>query len=216
MMVGASAKENRRRCGAGIFCRQTFDGRFHFHLARVGWQIDQIIQQRRCRYILEKRIHACRPYSRQHTLAVDIARRQISHASSLSQTVREFLIGFGVQQPVKLGGVGNFNFEKPAAALRLGIDQSRGIFEGFVDRRNLAVDGGIYLGRRFHRFDHRCLVALAERRAYLGQLDKHHVAQLFLGIAGDADPGDVALDDNPSMFFGIFDFSHGTFQTFNS
>ena len=37
-----------------------------------------------------------------------------------------------------------------------------------------------------------------EAAADLGQLDEHHVAELLLGVVGDADGRGVALDSNHS------------------
>jgi hypothetical protein len=114
MMVGAGAEEKRNRGAAGIFGRQILDGGFHFDLAGVQRQIDQIVQQRRRRHVLEKPVDADFADGRQHGLAVVVAKRQITHF--LPQTFHELFIGRGVQQNVKLGGVRIGDFEEPAAA----------------------------------------------------------------------------------------------------
>jgi hypothetical protein len=43
---------------------------------------------------------------------------------------------------------------------------------------------------------------------HFGQVHKHHVAQRVLRVHGDADGGDVAVDVDPFVVFGVLD-AHG-------
>jgi hypothetical protein len=59
------------------------------------------------------------------------------------------------------------------------------------------------------RFNGRGFAALLEAAAGVRQFDKHQVAELFGGMGGDADSGDIAIFDlEPFVVFG--EFEHGT------
>ena len=71
-----------------------------------------------------------------------------------------------------------------------------------VDLDDLAIDRCQNVGRGLDGFDHDDLVVLADGRAFVGQFDKHHVAQLFSGVNGDANDDLVAFNPQPFVLFG--------------
>ena len=85
---------------------------------------------------------------------------------------------------------------------RVGVDLGRVGGERLVDLGDLARDRRINLACRLDRFDDRRLLALLDPVADLGQLDIDDVAHLRLGIVGDADHGEIAVEPDPFMVFG--------------
>ncbi len=87
------------------------------------------------------------------------------------------------------------------------VDLGRFIHDGLVDLDHLTVDGGGDVGGGLDRFDHHHLVALGDLSADLGQFDEDDIAELFLGMVGDADGDGVAIEAQPFMVFGKLDHS---------
>ena len=111
------------------------------------------------------------------------------------------VVGSLIHQPLGIGRR-SLELEEPALAFGAAIDQRRIVDQGLVDLDHLACERGVDLARGLHALDHARLVALAEGGADLGQLDEHHVAQLLLGMVGDADRDDVAIDPHPLVLLG--------------
>src|SRR5581483_3629688 len=106
------------------------------------------------------------------------------------------LVGGFIHQPAELASVGDLHLEEPGLAGSVGIDK-RGLgLEHLVRDRRIDVGGGL------DRFDHRCGFGLLQVAADLGQLDKHDITELRLGIIGDPDGCDIALDAEPFVIGG--------------
>ena len=72
-----------------------------------------------------------------------------------------------------------------------------------VDLDDLAGHRRIDFARRLDALDHRRLAALGHCLADRRQFDEDDIAQLLLGVVGDADGGDVAIDSDPFMVLGV-------------
>ena len=64
------------------------------------------------------------------------------------------------------------------------------------------------IGSRFDRLDHTQDRALRKAGANSGKFDKHNVTQGFLGVNGDAHPGEIAFGSHPCMFCVVFGHGH--------
>src|SRR5450759_4348305 len=58
------------------------------------------------------------------------------------------------EQRIQFSGIAQFDFEKPAARVWLGVQQSEIVGEGFVQLHNFAADGRINVARGLHGFHH--------------------------------------------------------------
>ena len=70
------------------------------------------------------------------------------------------------------------------------------------DLDHLAADRRVDLARGLHALDHAGLGALGDGGADLRQLDEDDVAELRLGVVGDADRGGIAVDPHPLVVLG--------------
>src|SRR2546430_596893 len=75
----------------------------------------------------------------------------------------------------------------PALAVGVAVHEGRVTFQRRVDLGDRAGEGGKELRDGLHRFDRPEHVHARQRRPDLGEVDVHDVAQLALGIIGDAD-----------------------------
>jgi hypothetical protein len=83
------------------------------------------------------------------------------------------------------------------------VDILRLVHQGAVDLHHFARDGGVQIGRGFHRFDDAELCAGLDVIPHFGQLDIHDVAQLILGKRGDAHDVEFAVGFDPLVFGGV-------------
>src|SRR5579864_3391339 len=110
----------------------------------------------------------------------------------------------------KVGGeiTRHLELEDPAFAERVGVDQLWLGRQLLVDLADPPSDRRVKVARRFDRFDHAERLARVELAARLGELEKHHVAELRLGEVGDADGRVLAVDRDPLMRLGVATVSH--------
>jgi hypothetical protein len=108
------------------------------------------------------------------------------------------------EQRVQFSGIAQFDFEKPAARVWLGVHQGGIVGDGFVQRHNFAADGRINVARGLHGFHHGAGFAGFHLAPNFGQLDKNDIGQFMLRMIGDADRRRVAADAHPFVRLGVF------------
>src|SRR5262245_34346906 len=116
------------------------------------------------------------------------------------------LVRRGVQQAVDRGRVGGHDLVEPAPAVRVAVDQFGGRVQGLVDRGHLAVDGRVEVADRLGRLQLTAGGTGGDRLADRRQGDVDDVAELVLGVVGDADPnGSVGLAGraDPLVLLGV-------------
>src|SRR5207249_3867688 len=86
---------------------------------------------------------------------------------------------------------------EPAVAVRVLVDLLRRVGERLVDLDDLARERRDDIGDRLHRLDLGVRLILADRLADLRRVEEHDLAELVLGVPGDAEGGRVALDARP-------------------
>src|SRR5450759_5215357 len=96
-------------------------------------------------------------------------------------------VGVGLHQGIDLRRVARLDLDHPARAVGIGVHQRGLLVEPLVDRDDLARDWREQLGHRLHRFDRPEHIVLAEFRPDFRQLDVDNIAELALGVVGDAD-----------------------------
>jgi hypothetical protein len=106
---------------------------------------------------------------------------------------------------IELGRVLQLELEEPALAGGVLVDGSRRCLEGAVGLDHVAGYGRIDLAGRLDALDHRRLVALGDGLPDIGQFHIDHVAELLLGVVGDADDPGIALDADVFVVLGVAD-----------
>src|SRR3954471_24874425 len=106
-------------------------------------------------------------------------------------------------EAVELGGVRKLQLEEPAAPRRLLVHGAGRPLERRIDRGDLARDRGIDLACRLDALDDRRLAALGDAFPDRRKLDIDDVAELALGVVGDADGAGVALDPDVLVVLGV-------------
>ena len=81
---------------------------------------------------------------------------------------------------------------------RLGLGR-----ELLVHGRDRAADGSVDVAHRLHRFDDAEGRGLREHGPDRRELDEDDVAELLLRVIGDANRGDVALDQHPLVLLRV-------------
>jgi hypothetical protein len=107
-----------------------------------------------------------------------------------------------------------FDFEKPAARVWLGVHQRGIIGDGLVQRHDLAADGRIDVARGLHGFHHGAGFAGIDLATGGGQFHEHDVGQLGLRVVADADGRGVAADADPFVGFGVFEVGRNVAHKF--
>lgn len=75
----------------------------------------------------------------------------------------------------KHGAQGGFDFENPAARIRLAVDQFRGVAKRVVNRHNLTTYWRIDIGCRFYGLRNGTIIARADGCANFWQVNENHV-----------------------------------------
>src|SRR5262245_48889050 len=115
----------------------------------------------------------------------------------------ERFVGRLVHQAVELGGIANLDLEEPGLALRILIDERR-LGGGLrVDLDHLAGNGGKHIAGGLDAFHHSHRIALLGLATGLRHLHEDDVAQLRLGVLGDADGTNPVLDADPFVVLGV-------------
>src|SRR5712691_10933456 len=112
-----------------------------------------------------------------------------------------FVIGGG-KQPVSVPWVFGFDANHPGA-VSIVVDLLRRGGQGLIYGDHFAGNRREDLRNRFHRFYGAKALALSELAADFGKLDKHDVAKLLLGIAGNAHGGSFAVNFYPFVLTGV-------------
>ena len=107
------------------------------------------------------------------------------------------LIGGGIHQAGDIRHVFNAEFENPAFAVGVGIDERGIAFDIRISLDDLAADGGVDVASSFDGFDDGARIAGIDGAAVGGQLDEDDVGEFFLSVIRNAHGGDVALKANP-------------------
>ena len=107
------------------------------------------------------------------------------------------LIGRGIHQACRVGGILDAKFEDPAFAVGIGIDERWVGFDSVVGFDHFAADRRVDVGGGLHGFHHCGWVAGIDLAADAGEFDKDHIGEFGLGVIGDAHGGDVAFEADP-------------------
>src|SRR5204863_1846672 len=113
--------------------------------------------------------------------------------SSMAPLLQERLVLLGRQELVPLGLVRGLDEDHPALAVGVRVHRLRLLRELGVGLDDLAGDGREEVGNRLDRLDDAEGLARRHLGADLRQLDEDDVAELLLGVRGDADAHAVAL-----------------------
>lgn len=84
-------------------------------------------------------------------------------------------------------GLAELQTEHPAFAVRVAVDQLGLAFQRRVGGQHGAVNRAVDVGGGFHRFHHARAGASGQFTTHFRGFHKHHIAQGFLGVGGDAD-----------------------------
>jgi hypothetical protein len=114
-----------------------------------------------------------------------------------SAAVRSIDVGLFIHERVDLGGIGKLQFEEPAIAQWIRIDDRWIRHDRLVGLDDLAADRSVNVGRGLDGFHHCGRRAFFETFAGCRQLDKNQVAELLLGVLRDADDRHVAVNAKP-------------------
>ena len=128
---------------------------------------------------------------------------QKARASASIERRDESLIGGLIHQRIEFGGVGEHELQKPALSGRILIDEAGRLLQRVIDLDDLARRGRVDAARRLDAFDDGGLGALGDALAEKRQLDENDVAELRLGVIGDADDADVPFDLDVFMIVGV-------------
>ena len=117
----------------------------------------------------------------------------------------EFVVVGRRHQRSQVGGqIAWLDLEEPGIVGAL-VDDFRRVFERAIHLDYLAADRRQHILRRLDRLHGGRLLAGRDRFAHFRQVHVDDVAQCILGVVGDADDDDVALDARPFVALGIFD-----------
>lgn len=112
-------------------------------------------------------------------------------------------VGVGVFEVLGLVRLGEFEFEDPTGSIGIGIDEGGVIGKGGIDFDDLAIGGGVDVGGGFDGLDHSGGSFGMDDAADVGEFDEDDVTEFVLGVIGDADGADVAIDVEPLVGFGV-------------
>ena len=84
------------------------------------------------------------------------------------------------------------DFEDPSVVGVI-VDELRVRFQFLVDIGNLSLHGGVDISCDFHALYHCSRVVCVKALAHAGQLEVSDLAELLLGVVGDADSGYLLL-----------------------
>jgi hypothetical protein len=93
--------------------------------------------------------------------------------------------------------------DDPAVAVGVFVDLLGAVIEGLVDLDDLAADRGVDVRDGLDGLDGAEGVSGVEGGARFGELDEDDVAELILGVVGDADGGGVVLGADPFVALGV-------------
>src|SRR6267143_3056609 len=116
-----------------------------------------------------------------------------SAGASAARTVGMTLLPDGLlvrlvaQQLLELRRRLRAELDHPARAVGIAIDERRVALERLVHLGYRAGERRVQLRHRLHRLDRAEHVAACQHGADLGQVHVHHIAELALGVVGDAD-----------------------------
>src|SRR5476651_375628 len=134
------------------------------------------------------------------------SRSMLGLRAERSGLLDESLVLRGVEERAGFARDGQFDHDHPAV-MRVLVDRLRLVLERRVDLEDLAGDRRVEFGDRLHRFDRAEGLPLLHLRPDLGQLDIDDVAELLLGVVGDADAALVGREVDPLVVLGVFEAS---------
>ncbi len=109
------------------------------------------------------------------------------------------LVGGRIEQLGQLGGIGGAEPHHTALPVGVAIDRGGIALQRAVHLDDLAGHRTEQLGNGLHSLDGAERLVRGDRITGLGQAQKHDVAQLTLGVVGDADADD-AVGGGPHVF----------------
>ena len=110
-----------------------------------------------------------------------------------------------VEQTVEHALIGGLDLEQPALAVGVGVDQLGLGVQRLVDRGHRAADRCVDVAHGLGRLQLPHCVPGRDSGAGLGQGHVDDVAELVLGIVGDADAQDAVALPNPLVLCGVLE-----------
>ena len=107
------------------------------------------------------------------------------------------LIGSSIHEAGDIRCVFNAEFEDPAFAVGIGVDERWIAFDIWISLDDLAADRGVDVAGGFDGFHDGAWIASIDGAAVGGQFDEDNVGEFFLSVIGNAHGGDVAFKADP-------------------
>ena len=114
-----------------------------------------------------------------------------------------FGVGVGGEEGLGFFGFCEFEFEEPAFAVGIGVDEGGVGDDGVVNGGDLPADWSVDVAGGFDGFDYRAGFAGFYFPADGREFDKDNVGEFVLGVVGDAYGGYLALSADPFVRFGV-------------
>eukprot|EP01022_Parablepharisma_sp_SALTPOND_P010603 TRINITY_DN14375_c0_g1_i1.p1 TRINITY_DN14375_c0_g1~~TRINITY_DN14375_c0_g1_i1.p1 ORF type:complete len:340 (+),score=68.33 TRINITY_DN14375_c0_g1_i1:188-1207(+) len=128
---------------------------------------------------------------------------------------QKLVVGGCIHKVVQLGLIESAQLDQPSRAIAILVDQLGLVFQGAVHLGHHPAQGSIDVRRGLDRLHHAHLAHLFHLCLGLGQFHVGDVAQLVLGIVGEAHHGQIALQRYPLVLLGVvetlghlFHFAH--------
>src|SRR6267378_7916510 len=122
-------------------------------------------------------------------------------ASTLLSHVSE--IGFPIQKRVEFGRLGELDLEYPTGALGFLIDELGLAFQCLVYPEDFAAYGRIEVACGLNGFDDTDHAALLHFLADVREINKGHVAELFLSVVSYSNGSETVLDSDVYVILAV-------------
>jgi len=115
------------------------------------------------------------------------------------------LVGCCIHQFVIVLDVLHLDFENPATAVRVGVDEGWIRFHTGIHFHDGSGEGGIDVTRGLYGFHHGGWISSVHSLANGWKLYEDHIGEFFLSVIGDANGGDVTVQADPFMGGNVAD-----------
>ncbi len=202
MIVGATPEKAAIGVGVGVLISQVTQMVDEVGLGERGGEGQRSRQARLGGYAHQQILDGAGADDVEHEPLLVASVRDVSHGlvPGLSD---ERLVLLGAEKFGHLGGIGDGDYDHPAAAIRVLIDQLRRIDQLCVDLNDLARQWCEEIGHGFDGLHHAEPLVLGNRGPHLGQLNEDHVTELLLRVGGDPYPGPITLDLCPLVLLRV-------------